>query len=131
MMNELNRICAFSDTRRHSLDRAIPDVSGDKNSRDTRFEEPWLAFERPILRSPSSFEQVRPGKNKSLFVAVHDASQPLRSRRGSNENEQGSRRNPLRLPACRTIHGNGFQPVCAEALRHLAVQLNMNVRRLL
>src|SRR4030095_10921631 len=66
MMNELNRICAFSDTRRHSLDRAIPDVSGDKNSRDTRFEEPWLEFEQPIFRRPSSFEQVRPGKNKSL-----------------------------------------------------------------
>src|SRR5260221_7511140 len=94
-MHELYRVGAFADARGHPLDRAESYIAGDENSRDTRLQQPRLAFQWPTLRRLSGVYQIRAREDETLVVSLYRAVQPFGGWRGTDKNEQRNRRNPL------------------------------------
>ena len=94
-MDHLNYDGAFTNAGRHSLDRVVPYIAGGKHAGNRRFEQIWIAIERPALWAATCLSKERGRSARTSFVHRQDAVQPAGARRSSDEDEKSGRGNPF------------------------------------
>jgi hypothetical protein len=73
-VDEVDHHCAFADRGSDSFDRPVPHVAREERPRVARLEEVRFSPERPRRLPAIIVQQVRPGDEKAVLVAL---SQPL------------------------------------------------------
>src|SRR5262245_28527505 len=129
-MDELNGVGTLADAGGHPLHGTIAYVAGDENTRDTGFEKPGVAFERPSLGRFAVVHEIRAGQEKALFVALDDAGKPFRSRSGADKDKQRIRRGLLNIAGCGATDRDAFEMLLAKDFDHLRIKLHVDVFRL-
>src|SRR5215475_579006 len=99
LMHELNCVCSFADARRHAFYGTIAYISRDKNARNTCFQKPRIAVQRPAFGPLPVRHQIGSRQKKALFFAQQYIRQPFRARRSADEHKQVVRRNSLYFAA--------------------------------
>src|SRR5215469_9102585 len=101
-MDELNRNRTFSDTRRNSLHRSVPDIADSKYARNIGLKQKWIALQRPFLRTLARLHQIWSGENETAVIAFNRIPHPLCAGRWANEDEHRAGRHSCRLAGVRT-----------------------------
>src|SRR5260370_15144472 len=131
LVHELHDHSAFADTGSDTLDRPVPDIADNKNSRHIRLEQPRIAIQCPGRRPLPGVQQVRAGKNEASLVALDSFSQPFRPRLRSNEYEKAAGRELLFFTGGRALHGNSREPRFSLHLDQARPRPHFDVRRFL
>jgi hypothetical protein len=71
LVDQLDRYCAFSNRRRHPLDRAMADITGSENSRHTGLKVERITLWFPTLGTLTIIDQVLPGENEPNSISLH------------------------------------------------------------
>src|SRR5258708_2798743 len=108
-MNELHRYRSFADTRSDVLHGTMPHVADRKDSGNICLKQEWIPVERPALGTFPVANKVWASQEEPPFVSLDQISQPVRSRQGSNKDENRTCRHPLHCVGIRTQHRNLFQ----------------------
>src|SRR5579885_859981 len=88
-MRELHGNSAFTDGGRDALDGLVANVAGAKHTGNIRLEQIRIARQRPSAWPTVLLLQIGAGENEPILIALHDAGDPLRSRLGADEREEG------------------------------------------
>src|ERR1051326_99903 len=96
-MDELHGYRSFTDSRRHTFDRAVPHISNGEYTWNVRLEQERISFKRPSVRPLTISDQIRPRQYEASFVAFHDSSEPLRARQRADKDEHCRGRHALNL----------------------------------
>src|ERR1700677_680951 len=120
-MDELHRYRTFPDTRSDSFHRAVPHVAHGKNAWNICFEQEWVPLKSPSLGALSVADQVRASQKEAPFIPLHQVSQPLGARQGSDENEHCAQGLAFHLAGIRTKDRDLFEMRLAVRLDHAGV----------
>src|ERR1700690_1352397 len=129
-MDELYCHGSLANSGRHSLYRTVPHVAHGKNAGDIGLEQERVAIESPSLGALPILNQIRAGQNESTLIAFDDTSQPIGSRRRSDEDEHRAGWHALKLVGVGTKNGNLFEMGIAMHLGYAGVRPQLNVRGL-
>src|ERR1700686_3313844 len=94
-MDKLHRYRSFADTRSDALHGAIPHIAHRKDSRNICFEQEWISVEHPPLGTFSVANKIGTSQEEAPLVSLDQIAQPVRSRQGSNKDEDRTCRHPL------------------------------------
>src|SRR4030088_1458642 len=130
-MEELPRYRSFANTRSDALHRTMPHIAHRKDSGNICFEQEWISVERPAPGTFPVANKVWASQEEPPLVSLDQISQPVRSRQGSNKDEDRTCRHPLQLVGIRTKHRKFFQARFAVHLGHAYGRPQFNTRRLL
>lgn len=128
---KLDRNGSLSDPRGYALDGSMANVSGDKNTGHTAFQEIGVARECPARWTATVLIQVRAADNKTMFIALHDSRQPFSVGHRSDEDEQISRRDRLALIGFQMGYGDGLETGVSRGLHDVDIGFHHDIRNLL
>src|SRR5271157_1980846 len=94
LMDELHRHRSFADTRSDPLHRTMPYIAHREDARNVGLEQEWITLEHPALGALSVADQIGAGQEEAPLVSLHQISQPVRARQGSNKDEHRICRHP-------------------------------------
>src|ERR1017187_1634474 len=127
-MHELNGDRAFTDTGGHALHRAVARVYNRKDAGHVGFGQAGVAFERPTLGRLAVANQGRASQDEAVFVARHDAFQPVGAGLRASEYKQRAGVHAFARVGPPAFDGDGFQVVLTVHLRHLRLIFDLYIR---
>src|SRR5258708_23959741 len=90
-MDKLHRHRPFTDSGSYTFYGAMSNVANCKNARNVGFEQEGIPVEQPSLGALPVANEIRASQQKTTFVPLDDASQPIRTWQCSNKDEHGAR----------------------------------------
>src|ERR1039458_3432742 len=103
----------------------------DRNRKDAGhvgFEQTGVAFERPTLGRLAVANQGRASQDEAVFVARHDAFQPVGAGLRASEYKQRAGVHAFARVGPPAFDGDGFQVVLTVHLRHLRLIFDLYIR---